>query len=116
VTVLGVVCARRAYYHCKHCHTGHGPRDAALGVTAVCLSRGASEAVARAAALSSFAEAAQKTLPKLAGVCVSESTVERTTERVGQDVGTRLAEGPTFGANKAWEWSRPRASRWSDNA
>jgi hypothetical protein len=78
----------------------------ALGVTAVCLSRGASEAVALAGALSSFAEATQKTLPKLAGLCVSESTVERTTERVGQDVGKRLAEGRTFGENKAWKWSK----------
>lgn len=106
MTVLGVVRVRRAYYHCKHCHAGHCPRDAALGVTAVCLSRGASEAVALAGTLSSFAEAAQKTLPKLAGVCVSESTVERTTERVGQDVGTRLAEGQTFGKAGAWEWSK----------
>jgi len=58
-----------------------------------------------AGALSSFAEAATKTLPKLAGLIVSESTVERTAERVGHEVGERLAEGQTFGANKAWEWS-----------
>lgn len=106
MTVLGVVCVRRAYYHCKHCHAGHCPRDAALGVSAVCLSRGACEAVALAGTLSSFAEAAQKTLPKLAGMCVSESTVERTTERVGQDVGERLAEGQTFGEAKTWEWTK----------
>ena len=96
----------RAYYHCTHCHNGHCPRDAALGVTAVCLSRGACEVVALAGALSSFAEAAQKTLPKLVGLVVSESTVERTTERVGRDVGARLAEGQTFGKNEAWEWSK----------
>jgi hypothetical protein len=75
-------------------------------VTAVCLSRGAREAVALAGALSSFAEAATRTLPKLAGLVVSESTVERTTERVGQDVGERLAEGQTFGKSTAWEWSK----------
>jgi hypothetical protein len=62
--------------------------------------------VALAGSLSSFAEAAQKTLPKLAGLCVSESTVERTTERVGQDVGERLSTGQTFGENKAWKWSK----------
>ena len=61
--------------------------------------------MALAGALSSFAEAATKTLPKLAGLIVSESTVERTAERVGHEVGERLAEGQTFGANKAWEWS-----------
>ncbi len=106
MTVLGAVSVSRAYYHCKHCHAGHCPRDVALGVSAVCLSRGASQAVALAGALSSFAEAAQKILPKLAGLTVSESTVERTTERVGQDVGKRLSAGQTFGETKAWAWSK----------
>jgi hypothetical protein len=62
--------------------------------------------VALAGALSSFAEAAQKTLPKLAGLVVSESTVERTTEQTGADVGRRLAAGQTFGKNEAWTWSQ----------
>ena len=66
VTVLGPVRVSRAYYHCTRCHHGHCPRDAALGVTAVCLSRGACEALA--SALSSFAETATKTLSKLAGL------------------------------------------------
>lgn len=106
MTLVGAIRVSRAYYHCTHCRHGHCPRDAALGVTAVCLSRGAREAVALAGVLSSFAEAAQKTLPKLAGLVVSESTVGRTTERVGEDVGKQLAGGRTFGAKKAWEWSK----------
>lgn len=61
--------------------------------------------VALAGAMGSFAEAATKALPELCGLRVSESTVERTTERAGADVGARLAAGPTFGAAKAWEWS-----------
>src|SRR6185312_11028032 len=106
VTVVGRVRVERAYYLCKRCHAGHCPRDAALGLTKVDLSRGATEAVALAGALGSFAEAAEKILPKLSGLRVSESTVERTTERVGQDVGQQLAEGQTFGENKAWTWSK----------
>jgi hypothetical protein len=106
VTVLGVVRVERAYYHCRHCHAGHSPRDAALGLTAGDLSRGASEAVALAGALGSFAEAAERTLPKLCGLRVSESTVERATERAGADVGERLASGATFGRAKGWEWSK----------
>ena len=105
MTVLGSVRISRAYYHCRSCRTGHCPRDARLGLGCSDLSRGAVEAVALAGALSSFAEAAQKTLPKLAGLRVSESTVERTTERVGADVGACLAEGRTFGKTKAWSWS-----------
>jgi hypothetical protein len=105
VTVLGTVRISRAYYHCRHCHRGHCPRDVALGLTTVDLSRGASEVVAMAGVLSSFAEAARKTLPKLAGLQVSESTVERTTERVGAAVGRRLAAGQTFGPAPPWTWS-----------
>jgi hypothetical protein len=106
VTILGSVRVSRAYYHCSHCHAGHCPRDAALGLTKVDLSRGATEAVALAGALGSFAEAAEKILPKLSGLRVSESTVERTAERVGDEVGRRLAAGQTFGSKQAWKWSK----------
>jgi hypothetical protein len=62
--------------------------------------------VALAGTLSSFAEAAQKILPKLSGLHLSESTVQRTTERVGQEVGKRLADGKTFGPQQPWKWSK----------
>jgi hypothetical protein len=106
VTVIGQVRVERAYYLCKHCHAGHCPRDAALGLTNGDLSRGATEAVALAGALGSFAEAATKILPKLSGLGVSESTVERVTERVGEDVGKRLSSGQTFGKPSHWKWSK----------
>lgn len=95
----------RAYYHCRSCHAGHCPRDARLGVAGADLSRGAAEVVALAGALGSFAEAATKTLPKLAGLRVGESTVERATERAGEEVGRRLGRGQTFGPGRAWAWS-----------
>lgn len=106
MTILGRVRVERAYYLCKHCRAGHCPRDAALGLTKVDLSRGATEAVALAGALGSFAEAATKILPKLSGLRVSESTVERATERVGEDVGKRLNAGQTFGKSSHWKWSK----------
>jgi hypothetical protein len=104
VTLLGVVRVERAYYYCRECHAGHSPRDAALGLTAGDLTRGACEAVSLTGTLASFAEAAEKTLPKLCGLRVSESTVERATERAGVDVGERLAAGHTFGPATPWEW------------
>jgi hypothetical protein len=106
VTVLGSVRVDRAYYHCMHCGRGQFPRDATLGLSAGDLSRGAAQVVALAGTLGSFAEAAQKTLPKLTGLRVSESTVERTTERAGHQVGERLAAGETFGPPSRWRWTR----------
>jgi hypothetical protein len=104
VTLLGAVRVERAYYHCRQCHAGHCPRDAALGLAGSDLSRGATEVVALAGALGSFAEAAERTLPKLSGLRVSESTAERVTEGVGAEVGTRLAAGQTFGPARDWDW------------
>lgn len=104
MTLLGPVRVERAYYHCRHCHAGHCPRDAALGLGGSGLSRGAAEAVALAGALGSFAEAAEKTLPKLAGLRVGESTAERVTEGIGADLGRRLAAGQVFGPARAWDW------------
>lgn len=106
MTILGQVRVERAYYHCRHCHAGDCPRDAALGLTGADLSRGATEALALAGSLGSFAEAAEKVLPRLSGLRLSESTVERATERVGQDVGKRLGAGQTFGEDQAWKWSK----------
>jgi hypothetical protein len=111
VTTLGEVRVSRAYYHCRHCHAGYCPRDVALGLTTGDLSRGATEAVALAGAVSSFAEAAQKILPKLGGLHLSESTVQRATERVGEEVGKRLGAGRTFGPRQVWKWSKDAEGR-----
>jgi len=67
--------------------------------------------VALAGTLGSFAEAAAKTLPKLTGLRVSESTVERTTERAGTAVGRRLTAGETFGPRAAWAWTKDAEGR-----
>jgi hypothetical protein len=104
VTLLGALSVERAYYHCRHCHQGHCPRDARLGLGAADLTPGAEQACALAGVLGSFAEAAQKVLPRLAGLRLAESTVERATERAGQRVGDRLAAGAVFGPPRDWDW------------
>jgi hypothetical protein len=82
-----------------------------LGLSACDLSRGAAQALAPAGALTSFAEAAAKVLPKLTGLRVSESTAERTTERAGRQVGERLAAGETFGPTASWDWAKDAEGR-----
>lgn len=95
----------RPYYHCPAGCGGHSPRDTALGLGADRLSVGATRVIALTGVMGSFAEAAERTLAELSGLRVSESTVERTTERVGAAVGERLAAGDTFGEATAWRWS-----------
>ena len=111
MTAVGEVAVARPYYDCPACRAGHSPRDGHLGLTAGDLTRGATELAALAGTLGSFAEAATKTLPRLAGLRVRESTVERTTEQVGGHVGERLAAGATFGPDRPWDWSRDADGR-----
>ena len=60
----------------------------------------------------SFGKAADRTLRKLAGLRLSESTVERTTEAAGARLGEQLEDGAVFGPAEAWNWNRtPRARR-----
>lgn len=70
------------------------------------LTPAAYEVACLAGALSSFAEAATVTLPKMAGLRLAESTVERATEGAGRELGARLAAGATFGAARDWAWHK----------
>jgi len=69
------------------------------------------EIVALAGVLGSFAEGSQRVLQKMAGLRLSESTVERTTEEAGQRVARRLAEGHALGPTQAWTWQMDASGR-----
>jgi hypothetical protein len=101
----------RAYYHCPACHAGHVPLDGALGFSARKLTPGAEEVATLAGTVSSFAEAAEKFLPKMSGLRLSESTVERTTEDAGARLGTLWADGHTLGAKADWRWNHDAKGR-----
>jgi hypothetical protein len=68
------------------------------------LTPGAAQAVSLAGVMVSFAEASEEVLARLAGLRVSESTAQRTTEAAGLELGQRLAAGETFGPARDWAW------------
>ena len=111
-TLLGTVrAAARPYYHCRHCHSGYCPGDTALGLADRRLSLGAEQVVALGGTLTSFDEAAAKILPRMAGIRLAESTVERTTEAAGERLGQVWARGQVLGTARAWNWNRDAAGR-----
>lgn len=59
----------------------------------------------------SFAEAAEKVLPKQTGLHIGESTVERTTEDAGKRLGDWLEKGITLGQDVQWCWHRDNDGR-----
>jgi len=103
MTLFGTVVYERAYYHCATCGTGHFPTDPEFGLEHKQTSA-ARELISLAGVLEPFAESGGTILPRLSGLCVSASTVQRTTEAVGADVAARRAAGEVFGGEPAWDW------------
>jgi hypothetical protein len=106
LSLLGPIRPQRAYYHCKPCHRGHCPGDEVVGLTAGDLTPGAAEAVSLGGTLAGFAKVAEKILLRLAGLKVSEASVQRATEATGQGLGRRLDQGETFGPARDWAWHK----------
>lgn len=106
VGLLGPMHLHRHYYHCRACHAGTAPLDTLLGLSPHDLTPAAEELTCLAGVQAPFAEAAAKSLPKMTGLHLSESTVERATEAAGQRVGAALAAGGQFGPAKDWAWHK----------
>src|SRR5207253_19156 len=97
LSAVGEVRLERAYYYRPHCRQGCCPWEQTLGLCRAALTPAARELTCLAGILSSFEEAGDKVLPRMAGLRVSASTVQRVTERAGADLAGRLRGGETFG-------------------
>jgi len=105
VSLLGELTVRRAYYYCQCCGQGLFPWDEAVGLTPKQLTPGAERAVSLAGLLTdSFEEAAVKVLPELAGLRLSETMVQRTTEAAGERLGEHQEQGRVLGGPTSWAW------------
>jgi hypothetical protein len=111
VSLMGPVDVNAAYYHCSHCRSGHKPWERSLHLKAVKLTAACEEIVAMAGLLGSFAQGAERALRKMAGLRLSESTVERTTEAAGARVAAQLEAGESLGPSGPWQWQRDALGR-----
>ena len=112
LSLLGPVALSRAYYYCGQCGHGLAPFDEAVGLTPKRLTPGAERITCLAGLLSdSFEEAAEKVLPEMAGLRLSESTSQRTTETAGARLGQLLDAGRTLGSPKPWDWNQDAQGR-----
>jgi hypothetical protein len=90
-------------------HASQVPWDLKLAVGRRDLTPAAAKVVTLAGTLEPFGQAAERTLTKMAGLRLSESTVERTTEEAGVRLGQLLREKISFGAKRPWAWQRDAA-------
>jgi hypothetical protein len=75
------------------------------------LTPGAAEVVALAGVQKPFGIVAERSLQKMSGLTLSESTVQRTTEAAGQQLGERLQAGEVFGPHQPWDWHKDAAGK-----
>lgn len=108
--LLGKMVCERAYYHCRHCRHGYFPSDEVFGIQRK-QTPGAREVIALAGTLEPFEHGGRHVLPRMTGLNVSASSVQRTTEAVGEDVASRRAAGETFGPEVRWDWHRDAAGQ-----
>src|SRR5260370_572399 len=106
VSLLGTVRFSRCYYHCGHCHHGHFPWDETLRLSPRRLSPGAQDGVCLAGSQEGFGEAAGRTLHKVGGLWLSESTVERTAEATGARLWKQLTSGPVLDTAQPYDWHK----------
>lgn len=101
----------RAYYRCP-CGENFFPFDQANSLTGRGLSLATEELAALAGcANDSFEAAADLVLLRMAGLRLSESTVERVTEDAGATLGQELQQGSTYGNARSWDWSMDKEGR-----
>jgi hypothetical protein len=106
LSVLGPLTIERAYDHCSHCHQGHCPGDDLFGLDQTELTSGAAELTRLAGTLDTFARAAEVVLARMSGLSIAESTVERTTEAIGAELGQAAEAKVVFGESRPWDWHR----------
>ena len=111
MSLLGPIRVQLSYYRCRQCGTADKPWDRQLGLTGQALTPAAAQVVSQAGVLSSFGDAAERALPTMCGLKLSESTVQRTCEQQAQRVKQQLHEGKPQGPAQSWPWQRDAHGR-----
>lgn len=110
-TLLGTVRYSRAYYWCEACDGGWFPSDEEFELLRK-LTPAVQQVVSMAGGLSAaFKEGSERVLHTLSGVLLSESTVLRTTEDIGQEIDTAMSAGDPVAPQGEWEWHKDAEGR-----
>lgn len=111
VSLFGPLRYGRAYYYCRRCGQGLCPFDRQAGIPEHHLTPAVEQLASLAGGVCDSFERGADLLREMSGVRLSEATVERTTEDVGQRIAALLHQGITFGAAVTWRWQRDARGR-----
>jgi hypothetical protein len=104
LSIGGPVRCNRAYYLCRSCGHGSCPFDQAVGLPETNVTPAVERLTALAGAVSDSFEKGAELLAEMAGVRLCESSVQRTTEAVGQRIADALVTGRRFGPDHPWKF------------
>ena len=111
VSLFGPITYQRTYYYCRRCGQGQYPFDQHAGLPAHQLTPAVERLASLAGAVASSFDKGAELLQEMSGVDLSESTVQRTTEDLGDRIAGLLAQGVTFGPRVVWPWRRDAQGR-----
>ena len=103
---MGAIRYRRAYYLCRQCGKGAFPFDRDAGLTSRDLTPALERVATLAGTLADSFEKGAELLHEMAGVKLSESTIERTTEDAGARLAHAVAAGKPIGPKADWPWHK----------
>jgi hypothetical protein len=106
VSLVGAVRYRRAYYLCRTCGKGLFPFDRTAGMTTRDLTPALERVATLAGTVADSFEKGAALLEEMAGVRVSESSVERTTEDAGRRLAELVADDVPLGPGMDWSWPK----------
>ena len=110
-SLVGPIPYTRAYYLCRCCGKGLFPFDQQAGLTPRNLTPGLERVATLAGTVADSFERGADLLQELAGIRLSESTVERTSEDAGQRLADDVQAGRTFGPKVVWPWHKDYKGR-----
>jgi hypothetical protein len=111
LSVVGPLRYRRAYYFCRRCGQGYCPFDQQAHLTGAQLTPGLEQLASLAGTVGESFGRGADVLHEMAGVRLSESTLERTTEAAGLRLAELWEREVTLGADRPWQWRRDAQGR-----
>jgi hypothetical protein len=97
-------CSRAYYYYCRRGGWGHCPFDATAGLTDRHLTPAVERLATLAGAGGDSSQRGAELLAEMAGVRLSEATVQRATADAGQRLEALWAAGTPLGPAVTWQW------------
>ncbi len=104
MSLFGTICYQRAYYYCRVCGHGLAPFDEQANLSDRRHSNAVEQLATLAGAVCDSFERGADLLQEMAHIHLSESTLRRTTEEVGERIANLLDEGTTFGPAEEFTW------------